>query len=146
MFNKNKIMNEYLDKFPNVECKKWTTEKVKNEMSRNIIKIFFSTNYKSTIARMRYLRATLNFVDYIANNTKVKYLDNIKYYHLKEYILYLLRKKKSNGEQLKESYINTEINGILYYFNLVKINNPKLKRGAAYLIQEVKRENEIQSR
>lgn len=143
MFNKNKLMNQYLDKFPVMENKNWTTEKVKNEMSREVIKIFFNTNYKSTPARMRYLRATLNFIDYIANNTKVKYLNNIKFYHTKEYILYLLRKKKRNGENLKESYINTEINGILYYFNLIKVNNPKIKKGAAYLIQEVKRKNGI---
>ena len=112
-------------------------------MSREVIKIFFSTNYKSTSARMRYLRATLNFIDYIALNTKLKHLSNIKYYHIKEYILHLLNKRKSNGEKLKEIYINTEINGVLHYFNLVKINNPKLKKGAAYLIQEVKRENAI---
>ncbi|MDZ5019667.1 hypothetical protein [Clostridium perfringens] len=144
MFNKKQLMNEYLSKFPEIESKNWTYEKVKNQMSREIIKIFFSTNYKSTSARMRYLRATLNFIDYIASNTKVKHLSNIKYYHMKEYILYLLKKEKNNGEKLKEKYINTEINGVLYYFNLVKINNPKLKKGAAFLIQEVKRENAIQ--
>ena len=144
MFNKKQLMNEYLNKFPEIESKNWTYEKVKNEMSREIIKIFFSTNYKSTSARMRYLRATLNFIDYIASNTKVKHLSNIKYYHIKKYILYLLKKEKNNGEKLKEKYINTEINGVLYYFNLVKINNPKLKKGAAFLIQEVKRENAIQ--
>ena len=143
MFNKKQLMNEYLSKFPEIESKNWTYEKVKNQMSREIIKIFFSTNYKSTSARMRYLRATLNFIDYIALNTKVKHLSNIKYYHIKEYILHLLNKRKSNGEKLKENYINTEINGVLHYFNLVKINNPKLKKGAAYLIQEVKRENAI---
>ena len=144
MFNKKQLMNEYLSKFPEIESKNWTNEKVKNQMSREVIKIFFSTNYKSTTARMRYLRATLNFVNYIALNTKVKHLDNIKYYHIKEYILYLLKKEKSNGEKLKEKYINTEINGVLYYFNLIKVNNPKLKRGASFLIQEVKRENAIQ--
>lgn len=143
MFNKKQLMNEYLSKFPEIESKNWTYEKVKNQMSREVIKIFFSTNYKSTSARMRYLRATLNFIDYIALNTKVKHLSNIKYYHIKEYILHLLNKRKSNGEKLKENYINTEINGVLHYFNLVKINNPKLKKGAAYLIQEVKRENAI---
>lgn len=143
MFNKKQLMNEYLSKFPEIESKNWNYEKVKNQMSREVIKIFFSTNYKSTSARMRYLRATLNFIDYIALNTKVKHLSNIKYYHIKEYILHLLNKRKSNGEKLKENYINTEINGILHYFNLVKINNPKLKKGAAYLIQEVKRENAI---
>ncbi|HHD2802041.1 hypothetical protein [Clostridium perfringens] len=143
MFNKKQLMNEYLSKFPEIESKNWNYEKVKNQMSREVIKIFFSTNYKSTSARMRYLRATLNFIDYIALNTKVKHLSNIKYYHIKEYILHLLNKRKSNGEKLKENYINTEINGVLHYFNLVKINNPKLKKGAAYLIQEVKRENAI---
>ena len=143
MFNKKQLMNEYLSKFHEIESKNWNYEKVKNQMSREVIKIFFSTNYKSTSARMRYLRATLNFIDYIALNTKVKHLSNIKYYHIKEYILHLLNKRKSNGEKLKENYINTEINGILHYFNLVKINNPKLKKGAAYLIQEVKRENAI---
>ena len=143
MFNKKQLMNEYLSKFPEIESKNWNYEKVKNQMSREVIKIFFSTNYKSTSARMRYLRATLNFIDYIALNTKVKHLSNIKYYHIKEYILHLLNKRKSNGEKLKENYINTEINGVLHYYNLVKINNPKLKKGAAYLIQEVKRENAI---
>ena len=143
MFNKKQLMNEYLSKFPEIESKNWNYEKVKNQMSREVIKIFFSTNYKSTSARMRYLRATLNFIDYIALNTKVKHLSNIKYYHIKEYILHLLNKRKSNGEKLKENYINTEINGVLHYFNLVKINNPKLKKGAAYLIHEVKRENAI---
>ena len=143
MFNKKQLMNEYLSKFPEIESKNWNYDKVKNQMSREVIKIFFSTNYKSTSARMRYLRATLNFIDYIALNTKVKHLSNIKYYHIKEYILHLLNKRKSNGEKLKENYINTEINGVLHYFNLVKINNPKLKKGAAYLIQEVKRENAI---
>lgn len=141
MFNKNKLMNKYLEEFPKIESKKWTSEKVKNQMSREVIKTFFSTNYKSLDARMRYLRATLNFIDYISQNTKVKYISNIKYYHIKEYILYLLTKRKSNGEKLKKSYINTEINGILYYFKLIKANNPKLKKGAAFLIQEVKREN-----
>lgn len=143
MFNKKQLMNEYLSKFPEIESKNWTYEKVKNQMSREVIRIFFGTNYKSTTARMRYMRAMLNFVNYIAINTKVKHLSNIKYYHIKEYILYLLKKEKNNGEKLKEKYINTEINGVLYYFNLVKINNPKLQKGAAFLIQEVKRENDI---
>lgn len=141
MFNKKQLMQQYLERFPVVESKNWTPEKVKNEMSREIIKMFFSTNYKSLDARMRYMRATLNFIDYISKNTKVKHLSNIKYYHIKEYILYLLRKRKGNGEKLKEKYINTEINGVLYYFNLIKVNNPKLQKGASYLIQEVKREN-----
>lgn len=143
MFNKKQLMNEYLSKFPEIESKNWTYEKVKNQMSREVIKIFFGTNYKSTTARMRYMRAMLNFVNYIASNTKVKHLDNIKYYHIKEYILHLLNKRKGNGERLKESYINTEINGVLYYFNLMKVNNPKLKKGASFLIQEVKREHNI---
>ncbi|MGU8327895.1 hypothetical protein ACV3K3_14815 [Clostridium perfringens] len=143
MFNKKQIMNQYLEKFPEVDSKNWTNEKVKNQMSREVIKIFFSTNYKSLDARMRYMRAMLNFVNYIALNTKVKHLDNIKYYHIKEYILHLLNKRKGNGERLKESYINTEINGVLYCFNLMKINNPKLKKGASFLIQEVKREHDI---
>ena len=99
MFNKKQLMNEYLSKFPEIESKNWNYEKVKNQMSREVIKIFFSTNYKSTSARMRYLRATLNFIDYIALNTKVKHLSNIKYYHIKEYILHLLNKRKSNGEK-----------------------------------------------
>ena len=137
-------MNEYLEKFPEIDNKNLTSEKVRNHMSREVVKTFFNTNYKSTSARMRYLRATLNFINYIANNTKVKHIDNIKYYHFKEYILYLLKKKKTNGEKLKENYINTEINGVLYYFGLMKINNPKLKKGAAYLMQEVKKENDIQ--
>lgn len=144
MFNKNKLMNKYLEEFPEIESKKWTVEKVKNQMSREVIKVFFNTNYKSFDARMRYLRATLNFIDYISKNTKVKYISNIKYYHIKEYILYLLTRRKNNGEMLEESYINTEINGILHYFELIKINNPKLKKGAAFLIQEVKRENATQ--
>lgn len=143
MFNKKQLMQQYLEKFPVVESKNWTPEKVKNEMSREVIKVFFSTNYKSTTARMRYMRATLNFIDYIASNTKVKYLNNIKYYHIKEYILYLLKRDKNNGEKLKDNYINTEINGVLYFFNLIKINNPKLQKGASYLIQEVKKENGI---
>lgn len=133
-------MLKYLEKYPIVESSKWTSEKVKNEMSREVIKTFFSSNYKSTKARMRYLRATLNFIKYIAENTKVKYIDNIKFYHVKEYIWYLLNKEKSNEEKLKESYINTEVNGILHYFNLIKINNPKLQKGAAFLIQEVKKD------
>lgn len=53
-------MNQYLEKFPVVESKNWTPEKVKNQMSREIIKIFFGTNYKSKTARMRYMRAMLN--------------------------------------------------------------------------------------
>ena len=143
MFYKNKLMNEYLAKFTEIESKNWTYEKVKNQMSREVIKVFFSTNYKSTTARMRYMRATLNFIDYMAKNTKVKYISNVKFYHIKDYILHLLNKRKGNGEILKEKYINTEINGVLYYFNLIKVNNPKLKKGASYLIQEVKKENGI---
>jgi len=136
-------MLKFLEKYPVVESGKWTSEKVKNDMSREVIKVFFNTNYKSTSARMRYLRATLNFIDYISKNTKVKYIDNIKFYHLKEYIIFLLKKEKSTGAKLEESYIHTEVNGILYYFKLKKINNPKLQKGASYLIQEVKRKNDI---
>lgn len=143
MFDRKKQMLKFLEKYPLIEGRKWTSEKVKNEMSKEVIKTFFSSNYKSTPARMRYLRATLNFINYISENTKVKYIDNIKYYHVKEYILYLLNKEKTNEEKLKESYINTEINGILHYFNLIKTNNPKLKKGAAFLIQEVKKEHGI---
>lgn len=141
MFDRKQQMLKFLEKYPLIESQKWTSEKVKNEMSREVIKVFFSSNFKSLDARMRYLRATLNFIKYIAENTKVKYIDNIKYYHVKEYILYLLNKEKSNKEKLEESYINTEINGILHYFGLVKINNPKLKKGAAFLIMEVKKEH-----
>ena len=53
MFNKKQLMNEYLSKFPEIESKNWNYEKVKNQMSREVIKIFFSTNYKSTSARMK---------------------------------------------------------------------------------------------
>lgn len=136
-------MLKFLEKYPIIESDKWTYERIKNEMSREVIKVFFSTNYKSLDARMRYLRATLNFIDYIVKNTKVKYISNVKFYHIKDYILHLLNKRKGNGEILKEKYINTEINGVLYYFNLIKVNNPKLKKGAAFLIQEVKKENGI---
>lgn len=132
-----------MNKYPEIESKTWTKEKIKNEMSREVIKIFFSTNFKSTAARTRYLKATLRFIEYISEHTNVHFIDNIKFYHLKEYIAFLLKKEKGKEKKIKENYINTEINGVLYYLNLKKINNPKYKKGAQFLINEVKKENEI---
>lgn len=121
-----------------VENAKSSSELLQNQMVKQVINDFYNTNYKSSDARSRYLRATLNFIVYIIKNTKVHKVENIKWYHVKEYTFYLLNKTKSNGEKLKESYIITEINGVFYYLNLKRFNNPKLSLGAAALIREVK--------
>lgn len=121
-----------------IENAKSSSELLQNQIVNQVINDFYNTNYKSTAARSRYLRAALNFIIYIVENTKVHKIENIKWYHVKEYAFYLLNKTKSNGEKLNYTYINTEINGVFYYLNLKKFNNPKLSRGAAALIREVK--------
>ena len=120
-----------------IENAKSSSELLQNQMVNQVINDFYSTNYKSSDARSRYLRATLNFIIYIIENTKVHKVENIRWYHVKEYTFYLLNKTKSNGDKLKKSYIITEINGVFYYLKLKKFNNPKLNMGAANLIREV---------
>lgn len=134
---KDKMLKRYC-----IENAKSSSELLQNKMINEVINDFYNTNYKSTAARSRYLRAMLNFIIYIVENTKVHKVKNIKWYHVREYTFYLLNKTKSNGEKLSDTYINTEINGVFYYLNLKKVNNPKLKLGAAALIKEVQLEHE----
>lgn len=129
---KTKMIKRYC-----IENAKSSSELLQNEMISEVINDFYNTNYKSTAARSRYLRAALNFIIYIVENTKVHKVKNIKWYHVKEYVSYLLNKEKNNGEKLNKSYIITEINGVFYYLKLKKFNNPKLNMGAANLIREV---------
>lgn len=130
---KTKMIKRYC-----IENPKSSSELLQNNMINQVINDFYNTNYKSTAARSRYLRATLNFILYIIQYTKVHKVGNIKWYHVKEYTWYLLNKTKNNGEKLSDTYINTEINGVFYYLNLKRFNNQKLKLGAAALIKEVK--------